>query len=99
LNSIQLKGFTLNHALTCWLGTNKLTNCRKRLVDSCTGIDCHQNCPIISHPITGTEVSRPSLQKQNITSVIDGMDDRARFYLELFKGIQQYKLDRNRQLR
>lgn len=88
LYSINIKGSTLNQALKCWLSDN---NCKKRFLDSCTGLRCHGNrCPSITHPLTGEIITRPRGEKERRNSLTEGMTDSAKHYLEIFKGLQMF---------
>ena len=58
-----MNGETLNDALKCWLSpnTNKKglgeKKCRKKLIDSCNFMQCHQQCPPIYNPLSGEAVT------------------------------------------
>ncbi|XP_066917829.1 palmitoleoyl-protein carboxylesterase notum1a-like [Clytia hemisphaerica] len=84
--SITIKDSTLNHALSCWLGSSKITSsCKKRLMDKCTGLHCHTNCPITSHPVSGLEIHLPSKKKEREKTDFMQLDDRAKYFLELLR--------------
>ena len=93
--SITIKDSTLNHALSCWLGGSKITSsCKKRLMDKCTGLHCHTNCPITSHPVSGLEIHLPSKKKEREKTDFMQLDDRAKYFLELLREYQMPRSDR-----